>query len=52
MACNKLVLNDDKTHLLVMAPKQLRKNHGNFGITLNTGTEIIELIMRKCLAAR
>ena len=42
MACNKLVLNDDKTHLLVMAPKQLRKNHGNFGITLNTGNEIIE----------
>ena len=42
MACNKLVLNDDKTHLLVMAPKQLRKNHGNFGITLNTGMEIIE----------
>ena len=42
MACNKLVLNDDKTHLLVMAPKQLRKNHGNFGITLNTGNKIIE----------
>ena len=42
MASNKLVLNSDKTHLLVMAPRKLQKKHGNYGITLDTGEEIIE----------
>ena len=41
MACNKLVLNSDKTHLLVMASEQKHKKHGNFGIQLDTGREII-----------
>ena len=42
MASNKLVLNSDKTHLLVMSPRNLQKKHGNYGITLDTGEEIIE----------
>ena len=41
MACNKLMLNSDKTHLLVMASEQKHKKHGNFGIQLDTGREII-----------
>ena len=39
---NKLVLNTDKTHLLVMCSKSNHSKHGNYGITLNTGAEIIE----------
>ena len=39
---NKLILNKDKTHLLIMAPAKKRKNKNNFGITLNTGEEIIK----------
>ena len=42
MANNKLVLNSDKTHLLVMASARNHKTHINYGITLNTGSEIIE----------
>ena len=39
MVANKLVLNSDKTHLLIMAtPFQ---HYQDFGITLNTGTETI-----------
>ena len=41
MASNKLVLNSDKTHLLVMASEQKHKKHGNYGIQLDTGMEII-----------
>ena len=42
MVANKLVLNSDKTHLLIMAtPYQHRLNH-DFGIKLNTGTDIIQ----------
>jgi hypothetical protein len=44
MNMNKLVLNSDKTHLLIMCSKQKHRRHANFGITLNTGTEIIEPI--------
>ena len=41
MVANKLVLNSEKTHLLVLAtPNQHRRNQ-EYGITLNTGTEII-----------
>ena len=42
MALNKLFLNSDKTHLLIMASKKKHKKLGNFGITLDTGREIIE----------
>ena len=42
MARNKLVLNSDKTHLLVMTSSQMHKKYDNFGITLDTGQEIIE----------
>ena len=41
MASNKLVLNSDKTYLLVMASQQKHKKHGNSGALLNTGREII-----------
>ena len=41
MNMNKLVLNSDKTHLLVMASSKKHKKYENFGITLNTGKEII-----------
>ena len=42
MSQNKLVLNSDKTHLLIMASSQKHRKHNNFGISLDTGTEIIE----------
>ena len=42
MANNKLVLNGDKTPLLIMASEKNHRRHGNYGITLNTGTKIIE----------
>ena len=42
MTANKLVLNSSKTHLLIMATPFRHRNHGNFGITLNTGSEIIQ----------
>ena len=44
MAANKLVLNSDKTHLLVMATPHQHKLHGDYGLTLNTGAEVIEPI--------
>ena len=37
---NKLIL--DKTHLLVMTSARKHLNHQNFGIYLNTGSEIIQ----------
>ena len=42
MSKNKLVLNSDKTHLMIMTSARNHKSHGNYGITLDTGTEIIE----------
>jgi hypothetical protein len=39
---NKLILNSDKTHLLVMTSARRHVNHHNFGIYLNTGAEIIQ----------
>ena len=42
MGKNKLVLNSDKTHLLVMATSAKHKKHEDFGIFLDTGNEIIE----------
>jgi hypothetical protein len=38
---NKLIFNSDRTHLLVMTSARKHMNHHNFGIYLNTGTEII-----------
>ena len=42
MVANKLVLNSDKTHLMIMTTPYQHRNHHDFGITLNTGTEIIQ----------
>ena len=42
MKANKLVLNSDKTHLLVMASPYHHKHNQDYGITLNTGAETIE----------
>ena len=42
MIDNKLVLNTDKTHLLVMTTANKHRSNGNFGIPMNTGNEIIE----------
>ena len=42
MGQNKLVLNSDKTHLLVMASAHKHRKHQDFGIVLNTGAEVIE----------
>ena len=42
MANNLLVLNSDKTHLLVHTSPHRHRKFGNFGITLNTGSEIIQ----------
>ena len=39
---NKLFLNSDKTHLLIMASSKSHSNHNDYGIQLNTGTEIID----------
>ena len=41
MAANKLVLNTDKTHLLVMASERQHRLYGNYGVELDTGNEII-----------
>ena len=41
MAANRLVLNSDKTHLLVMASSTQHRLHGNYGVQLDTGSEII-----------
>ena len=42
MSLNKLVLNSDKTHLLIFTTKRKHQLYNNFGISLNTGSEIIE----------
>lgn len=44
MTRNKLVLNSNKTHLLVMATSKQHKKHDNFGVYLDTGNEQIEPI--------
>ena len=41
MAMNKLFLNSDKTHLLIMTSEYHHKRSGNFGIKLDTGSELI-----------
>ena len=42
MVNNRLVQNSDKTHLLILTSPHRHRKHGNFNITLNTVTEIIE----------
>ena len=44
MAQNKLVLNSEKTHILVMATQSQHRRHDNFDIALDTGNEVIEPI--------
>ena len=46
MSQNKLVLNTDKTHLIIMTSSKKHRTHNDFNIVLNTGSEIIEPI--KC----
>ena len=41
MAMNKLFLNTDKTHVLIMTSAVQHNKYGNFGIELNTGAETI-----------
>ena len=41
MAMNKLFLNTDKTHVLIMTSAVHHKKQGNFGIALHTGAETI-----------
>ena len=42
MSNNRLILNTDKTHLLIMTSAVNHRRHGNYGITLDTGAEIVE----------
>ena len=41
LTANKLKVNDDKTHLLVMSTRQKRVNRDTRNITINTPTAII-----------
>ena len=49
MGENKLVLNSDKTHILVMASSAKHRKYNNFGIFLDTGQEIIEPVQSEKL---
>ena len=42
MAMNRLSLNNEKTHFMILASSHNHKKHGNFGIVLNTGTESLQ----------
>ena len=42
MAANRLVLNTDKTHVLVMASDTQHRRYGNYDVELDTGNEIIK----------
>ena len=41
MDMNKLVLNSNKTHLMIMTSSRKHAIHRDFGLSLNTGSEII-----------
>ena len=41
MRNNRLVLNSDKTHLLILTSAHRHRKFGDFGISLNTGNETI-----------
>ena len=47
MTKNKLILNSNKTHLLVMTSAKKHSTHQDFGIILDTGLETIYLKVRK-----
>ena len=49
MSRNKLVLNSDKTHLLLMTSSNMHKKYDNFGIFLDTGQEIVEPVEKEKL---
>ena len=49
MGKNKLVLNSDKTHLLVMTTSIQHQKHNDFGISLDTGNEVIEPVSNEKL---
>ena len=40
MAKNLLLLNSDKTHLIIMATQHQHRLNGDFGIALDTGTDV------------
>ena len=42
MQLNRLKLNDDKTHLMVMMTDQLKRKRPDFVVNLNTGTDLIK----------
>ena len=42
MSNNKLILNGEKTHVMVMTSSRKHAMYGDFGITLDTGTESVE----------
>ena len=42
MSMNKLALNSDKTHLMIICTEQKHRRHLDFGITLNTGAVVIK----------
>ena len=42
MERNKLILNNNKTHLMIMTSNRKHANHQDFGLSLNTGSEIIQ----------
>ena len=53
MSQNKLVLNGDKTHLLIMASSQKHRKFEHFGIFLDTGNEeILPISSEKLLGAK
>ena len=49
MSRNKLVLNSDKTHLLIMTTSYQHQKHQDFNITLDTGDEIVKPIFAEKL---
>ena len=49
MSKNKLVLNSDKTHLLVMTTSIQNRKYDDFGISLDTGNEVIKPVSNKKL---
>ena len=49
MGKNKLVLNSDKTHLLIMTTSIQHRKYEDFGINLDTGHEVIEPVSHEKL---
>ena len=49
MLGNRLLLNSDKTHFMVIATQSQHRKNDNFGITLNTGMERINPSESECI---